>query len=513
MSRLAKLMYVFTSIGAITLFVAAVFLRVWMPFMWIIIGLSFIFLLIAISKDKKLYIEFFSMRTTKKGMSMGLTMLLAIVALISVNILGARKSKSFDFSIAQINSLSEQSIKLIESLDSPLKIIYFYKEGAERVEQNKEQFVNLVSKYKQHSDQVKLEFIELNEQPALAEKYQVKTGTGVVFVEYKDRKSLLEKIQEQELTGAMVKVLREKEKRIYYITGHGERDLENAKDTTGLNFWSNLLTENRYKVIPLNLNENPKLPEDADIVALFAPESALQDFEKVAIYDYLKRGGSLWIAKEQLQGSNLDEILAQLGLQTRGKYIVSLVDTPIGKIAQSEVKTFSFSKEHAITQPFSARQSISLLMPEGFALNEGARKDWAYQSLITTGELSRAYDRNDFKGDPALSGPFEVAYSVKGKWDENATQEFQVLVFGDADMFGNKLLYQPGFNRDLTLNSAAYLAREDKLISISPKEVGRTELSITSAQYALLFLLLFLGLPLTLLITSIVIWYRRKYSL
>jgi hypothetical protein len=44
-------------------------------------------------------------------------------------------------------------------------------------------------------------------------------GSGVVFLEYKGKRNRIEKIDEQEITQALIKVTREKNKTIYFTVG------------------------------------------------------------------------------------------------------------------------------------------------------------------------------------------------------------------------------------------------------------------------------------------------------
>src|SRR5690606_37788923 len=99
----------------------------WVPFCWLSLGLGVFFLTFAILKDRLFYKDFLSMKTTKEGMSMGVLILLMLAVLIVVNYLGARNLKTWDFSAAQLNTLSEQSIQLVKGLESDLKVYFFYK--------------------------------------------------------------------------------------------------------------------------------------------------------------------------------------------------------------------------------------------------------------------------------------------------------------------------------------------------------------------------------------------------
>ncbi|RYZ81492.1 MAG: hypothetical protein EOP04_23885, partial [Proteobacteria bacterium] len=138
--------------------------------------------------------EFLTMKTTKHGMNMGATIALVLIVLIVINFLAVRHSKVWDFSGSRTNTLSDQSIKLAKSLDSELLARFFYKKGVEGSDENRKAFRELVKKYQDQTTQLRLEFVEVNERPDLAESYGVTKGSGIIFLEYKGRKNRMEKI-------------------------------------------------------------------------------------------------------------------------------------------------------------------------------------------------------------------------------------------------------------------------------------------------------------------------------
>src|SRR5690606_20318596 len=100
-----------------------------------------------------------------------------------------------------------------------------------------------------------LEFVEVNKNPALAEKYNIKRGTQSVILDYQGKTNLIEKIDEQEITGALVKVTREKQPVVYLLSGHGELAVEQQADGASLSFLKQVLEGNQYQVKELSFNE------------------------------------------------------------------------------------------------------------------------------------------------------------------------------------------------------------------------------------------------------------------
>ena len=79
------------------------------------LGIAVFFFGLAVFKDARFYLEFLTMRTTKHGMNMGALILMAVVALVSINFLAVRYEKKFDWTSERLNSLSDQSLKAFKA--------------------------------------------------------------------------------------------------------------------------------------------------------------------------------------------------------------------------------------------------------------------------------------------------------------------------------------------------------------------------------------------------------------
>ncbi len=510
MSKISKILFGISGVSLLCFIVTRLLVGAWIPFLWIPLSFFVCCFIGAIIQERKTIAEFMTMKTTKHGMNMGALIALVFAVLVVVNFLSVRHYRVWDFSGAQSNTLSDQSLKLVKSLNSELLIRFFYKKGVEGNEDNRKNFRELIKKYQDQTSNIRLEFVEVNERPDLAEEYGVTKGSGVIFLDYKGRRNRVEKIDEQEVTTALVKLTREKEKNIYFVVGHGERDLEEAKEATGLNALRVMLENNRYMVKTQATNLNAKIPDDADVVMIVGPTQKFLDYEVKGLEDYLQRGGNLLIALKSKQTQGLETVLAQAGLEPMNNYVMNIVDTPMGKgVQQGQTLGTVFSGTNEITKVFGKseatifRNPMSLKrgkVPEGVTIDD----------LVKTQESSMSFANLDLK-DQGPQGAFTIVAEAKGKFPGNKGSDFQMIVAGDADFLGNQLLMQ-SLNRDLVLNSVAALAKESNLISIAPREAQVTKLQMTDSNFYLFLFLFAIPLPLLMLGTGFTLWMRRRYA-
>lgn len=508
MSKLGKLLFFLAGISVVSLSIILYIIGDWVPYCWLALAMTIVCAGYAFIHDRRFFKEFLSMKTTKEGMSMGVLITLMLALLIVVNYLGVKHSVTWDFSSAHVNSLADQSIKMVKSLDSDLKVMFFYKKGVEGNDDNRRSFRELIKKYQDYTNKIQLDFVEVNERPDVAKEYGVDKGSGVVFLDYKGRRARIEKIDEQELTSALVKVTRTQSKNIYFTVGHGEKSLDEAKEALGLNFLKQMLENSRYNVKTLPLIQTQKVPDDADAVIVAGPVQNFQDFEITALENYLKRGGSLMLAIESQNSAGLEKILKKTGIELQNNYVVNVVDTALGKaVSQGPTVAPIFSPMNQITKSFPQNEVTIFRFPQSLKTvpTEGVTVD----ELVKTASTASAFDNLSLKGD-GKPGSYTLVDEVTGKWQNDAqARDFVLIVAGDVDFMTNQMLYQ-NLNRDLVLNSIATLAKEETLISITPKEPQATQLLLTQTKFSIFLFAFIIPFPLLLLGISIGLFVKRR---
>ena len=127
MSLLGKLCLSLSGVSLIIVMSTSWILGGWLPVLYIFLVLFFAGVVLSLVVDYKLYVGFLLMRTTKNGMSMGVSILITLVFCGALAYLSVTFKKSVDITEEKINSLSPQTVQLLESLQGDMHLTVFYK--------------------------------------------------------------------------------------------------------------------------------------------------------------------------------------------------------------------------------------------------------------------------------------------------------------------------------------------------------------------------------------------------
>ncbi|MEA3509654.1 MAG: hypothetical protein U9R33_04210, partial [candidate division NC10 bacterium] len=87
----------------------------------------------------------------------------------------------------------------------------------------------------------------------------------------------------------------------------------------------------------------------------------------------------------------------------------------------------------------------------------------------------------------------------------------RVVVYGTSAFIKNTYLNLSG-NRDLVLNSLSWLAEEEELIAIRPRQAKFTPLVLTASQGRLAFWLTIIFPPVAIIAIGVAVAVRRRRS-
>lgn len=411
------------------------------------------------------------------------------------------------------NTLSDASIKLLQQIPAPVKITTFIPDG--NLLSNRQYIKELVTKYKKYKEDITLEIINPDTAPDLVRKMKV-SNYGEIVVEYEGRNEHITQLKEQTLTNTLQRLLRQGERRLLFISGHGERQPNGRANFD----WSDFSAKLKIKGIStelLKLNETPDIPDVAAIV-IASPQTNFLPGEVKLIIDYVKRGGNLlWIQEPATSLLGLQPLANLFGINF---YPGTIVD-PTALMMNIKDPSFSLVTSyptHAITRDF---QYMSIF-PKAVGIKHNDLKEgWQGSAFLQT--VARSWSETgllkgavDYNADKDFVGPLTigVALTHKDKNKKESTSPEQqkkqrIVILGDGDFLSNTYLGNQG-NLNIGHNIINWLSNDDNFISIPGSSAVDSQINISDLTGAFIGLFFLIVLPLGLLISGTLIWYKRR---
>ena len=132
---------------------------------------------------------------------------------------------------------------------------------------------------------------------------------------------------------------------------------------------------------------------------------------------------------------------------------------------------------------------------------------WAETDVIGVLEEQRAsLDEPDRRGPVPVVVVVEADLTEMGEPDGG---DARLAVFGSAEFANNQHLDGSFFNRDLFLNTVAWLLGESDLLSIRPRAFRASRVNLSQSEGTIIFFLSVLVVPELLLIAGLAVWWRR----
>ena len=503
MSTWGKRSFFIAGISIIILVATRFFLGGWISYLWIPFGVAIASIVAAFAIDFKFYLEFFAMRTTKHGMNMGTLIIGGLALAVVLNYVGVRFDKTFDLTEEKLFSLSDQSKKTLDTLPEDTIIRIFYK-GQEDL-QAREQIKMKLQNFRNYSSKLRVDYVNSLVENELAKEYLKSVDQVTVIAELgKQRVQVDPPYGEEQVTSALIKVQRTDKKVIYFLSGHGERDIE-ATDRNGITELRTGLLNNGFDVKKINLLKGDSLPSENAVLAIVGPKTSFLDSEIEQIRAFVKAGGALFLAADPGESHQLAGLTKSFGVEFRNNYILNARQMILG-LGRAAVLAMQFDTQSSITKSFANTDQFSLFFMASEVTKEpGYSGDLAITEIVSTDPA--AFSLDSLKrpaGEPEQSEK-SMAVTVSGKLED---KDIKAAIFGDSDFLTNAIFFQ-GVNRDLALNTFAYLADDAGLISIRPKKAKGTELTMTLNQQKMA-VAAGVAYPLIIFVVGAVIWFRRR---
>ena len=410
--------------------------------------------------------------------------LLVLAILGMVNFLADRYPHRLDLTEGALHSLAPLTVETLEALQKDVEALAFMEGGED------EELRGLLEQYAVHGGgRFDFEFVDPDRDPVRTQEFGVRAYNTLVVAAGGERLSLTE-LTEKEITNAMLKVLRDRRERVCFTVGHGERGSGDLESDLGR--LAGRLREIDYVVRDsLFLARDARVPEDCRVLIVAGPRSPFLGHEADAVRRYLDRGGSVLLLAEALQESGLEALAGEWGVVAGDDFVIDTSgigslfgldftipvvtdyddEHPIARRHRGGVMTFyELARSVALDSSVVAGKGSTAAVLARTSSASWAETDLAVLGEGGGGERTVRLDEADRRGPVGLGAA--VADTAGGG---------RLVVFGDADFASNRYFDAQG-NGDLALNAVSWLAEDEALISIRPREPGFNPIALTEAQ-------------------------------
>ncbi len=478
-------------------------------------------------------VSFYGRRQARYGTISIVGILVALGIVIAINYLAVRQSKRWDLTANQVYSLSDQTTKMLQTLDAPVKMTVFDRST------DLDRYRDRLDEYRYHSNKVSVDYVDADRNPARAKAAQIQQY-GTIVIEYKDKVERVTNSDEQTITNGIIKAMTGAQRKVYFTQGHGEKDTSNS-DRAGYSSVVQVLTHDNYGVEPLVLAQKREVPADATAVIVAGPRTDFLQPEIDALKKYVVKGGKVMFLLDPPEGADgnslplLTGYLKEWGIEVGNDIVLdaSGIGQLLGTDASVPVAAPPYPS-HPITERFNLMTAYPLARSvrpiEGGSEGHTAQpfvqtsaQSWAETDLksLTTGggQVEFNADKGDKQGPvplgaavsaPATDAPTPPATNSSSNGPTPPPKpESRVVAIGDSDFAANYALGIQG-NRDMFMNAVNWIAQQENLIAIRAREPEDRRITLTADQHRLILLVSLLIVPGLIGATGVYTWLRRR---
>lgn len=348
----------------------------------------------------------------------------------------------------------------------------------------------------------------------------------VMEVSYKGKSTFLRTTQdgarwpqEMNVSGSLKRLLRAKEVKISFLTGHYERDAfsyskRNFGHNTSLRFSEFSLIDRGVDIETVSVADQD-VPSDVTLLVVADPRSAYSTDELSRLDNYIQKGGNAMIFAEPGKQAILNPLLAKIGVHIEDGVIVQpnkhgmahVFGTPLTREGNFMSMEFERFQKYGIDEGYVSHEGVAHLTVnkiDGFT---------ATSTIIKSGDSTIWIDNSVFVADSATpvldAGDIQLESYVTSVYltRKIGNKEQRIIVSSDADYLSAKYIDPKKFNQ----NFYSWLMNNEYPIYTPEKIPGDRFLKVDQITASNLKNLYVYILPvICILVVSILLLRRNK---
>jgi len=467
-----------------------------------------------------------------------------------LNYLAQHYSWRTDLTHARRYSLSPETLSYLKDLARPVRVVVTLTEDTEHPE-NAQAFAdvrNLLREYafateaNENGIRLTVEYLDVYQRRREAEQLGLDQPNAILFLsgdkshvvtagelyrivgeERKDFRG------EQAFTAAILDVSRADRQKIYFLTGHSEQRIDDVDPRTGLSALAADLRLRNFAVDTLDINYLRKVPEDAALVIVAAPQG-VESFAQEQLRQYLtNRAGRVILLLAPGTNPGLDDLLHDWGVMVDDDVIYDT--SPEDIYEEGDLKIHTWAVNNPIVQTMADR-AIPLRIGRTRSLRpEPGRAQGSGLTVTTLAATSKSAwgERNyrwrgmqeynpgvDLKGLPQMDPPDRLGVVVSSERVQArgnlpfSVRSGRLVVFGTADLVTNNRFQGAPGNYNLFLNAINWTVDRDTQLNIPPRPVEKFQLTLSQQELLRLRYCLLLLVPGAAALLGLMVYWSRR---
>ncbi len=498
-------------------------------------------LLVALSYFSQVIAAFFS-RTGRYGVNTVVMTAAFIGLVVLINYVAFENHFRADTTATNQFSLANRSKDLLDNLDRPINVIAYYPDEIPNIDMltRRGKVDTMLSEFSNRSSNFSYQFIDPQKEADLARSQGITSyetlsvsAVGTDIIDLVQPTDGAYSRLEQDLYTALLVATETEQKKVYFLAGHGERDINRAEDD-GYQLIRDGLEVDNYAVEALlwsPQDQDVRIPDDAALLVIAGPTGELPPAHADALNFYMagkqpdgaprREGARLIFLAEPDTHDSFRAFLAFWGVVVTDSYIRDLEGSQPNAPRTLRVGIYNPQAPPEIVAPRGQQLQVSF-MPGAAALEpiieeSGARVPVPIAATTSSARLIDDIERTDpIDSDPQgiyfpalyldIAGPVGAVAPTQRPPDNEIAE---MAVFGDSDFITNRNV-QRGSSAALFLNSANYLMGDFSLVSIRDREFVYREWNLDANEFNFVRFSTWLLLPGLMGIMAVVVWWVRR---
>ena len=472
-----------------------------------------------------------SKNTLSLSVYSNLVIVIAIAISVVVNLFVGQIPSVYsehDLTSSGVFTLTQDSKDFISSLNEDITI---YVLGTKKQLENYDykEVTNTLTQYSELSDHIKVVYKDPTLDPTFAQQFTSENVTiGSLIVVCGDHSKVVSTSDiyetdidystyqqtrtaydgEGQITSAISYVTSDDLPKLYVITGHNEASIS---DFSRL---KSAINKQNIEIEELQLIAADSVPEDASAVMILSPESDYSKDDAAKISNYLENGGRLIISLNYTAEDtpNINSVLEKYGVNHLNGIVF---ESDQSKMVQNPIYLLPEVESTTITDSLLA-SNLPSLVPQASAFtvsNDSVPESAEIEEALVTSSSSYAkMDPNNAesyqKEAEDAAGPFDIAVYITNGVSDN---EAKIAAFSTDYLFEDEIdMNVAGANVAMVTNALNDMIDQTINTTIPSKSYDTSYLTVNSGTAMLLSFLLILVLPIFILVSGIVVWYRRR---